>query len=260
MSAPLAFDIEGAGPLVVLAHGFTQTRRCWGVLRGVLARWYTVMSVDLPGHGDSSDVRASLEEGARLLGAVGGRAHYVGYSMGARHVLALAADQPELVRSAFLIGVHPGIEDSAERSHRKAEDDQRADEIERVGVETFLEAWLRLPLFAGLDEESAHLDERLENTAAGLAASLRLAGTGTQEPLWGRLSDITAPVALVAGANDERYVRIGTRAAAECADARFTPIAGAGHAAHLERPHAFLRALLPWLRAQTQAESESAAQ
>ena len=33
----------------------------------------------------------------------------------------------------------------------------------------------------------------MKNVAAGLASSLRLAGTGTQGPLWGRLPELTVP-------------------------------------------------------------------
>ena len=48
--------------------------------------------------------------------------------------------------------------------------------------------WLALPLFANLPPDAARLDDRLGNTAAGLASSLRLAGTGAQQSLWPSLA------------------------------------------------------------------------
>ncbi len=75
----------------------------------------------------------------------------------------------------------------------------------------------------------------------GLAASLRLAGTGTQEPLWDRLAGLDMPVLVVAGELDEAFAAAGRRLAAPSAP---TPtlvlLPGAGHACHLERPDAVL--------------------
>ena len=54
--------------------------------------------------------------------------------------------------------------------------------------------WLRGPLFERLPRlRPRHDAERLRNSAAGLASSLRLCGTGTQEPLWDRLGDPPLP-------------------------------------------------------------------
>ncbi len=80
----LACSRRGSGPDVVLAHGFTMTGRAWGPFADDLASDHRLTLVDLPGHGGSSQVACGLVEGARLLGEAGGRAAYVGYSMGAR--------------------------------------------------------------------------------------------------------------------------------------------------------------------------------
>ena len=86
-----------------MAHGFTQTGGVWGSLDRRLATDHEVVRVDMPGHGGSADVHADLPHGAALLGAAGGRATYLGYSMGARFCLHLALDQPGLVESLVLI-------------------------------------------------------------------------------------------------------------------------------------------------------------
>ena len=110
----------------------------------------------------------------------------------------------------------------------------------------FLERWLALPLFAGLSPDAAGVDDRRRNTVAGLAASLRLAGTGSQADLWGRVGRLDVPVLVLAGERDAKFAGIGRELAATIGEnARFEAVADAGHAAHLERPEAFLRGASP---------------
>jgi 2-succinyl-6-hydroxy-2,4-cyclohexadiene-1-carboxylate synthase len=68
--------------------------------------------------------------------------------------------------------------------------------------------------------------------------------------VWGEVGRLTMPVLLLAGAADTKFGAIGQRlAAAIGANATFATIDGAGHAAHLEQPAAFLRILRRWLAA-----------
>ena len=236
--------------MLALVHGFTQTRRCWAPVADELAADHELVLVDAPGHGRSSDVAADLVAGGALISETVGAATYLGYSMGGRFVLHTALERPELVEGLVLIGATAGIEDPAERARRVAEDEQRAQRIERIGVEAFVDEWLRLPLFAGLPAEAACRDERLENRADGLAASLRLAGTGTQLPTWERLGELTMPVLVVAGADDTKFVALGHRMATAIGpNAAFETVPGAGHTAHLEQPERFLSLLRRWLAA-----------
>jgi pimeloyl-ACP methyl ester carboxylesterase len=100
------------------------------------------------------------------------------------------------------------------------------------------------PLFANLPAEAADLDDRRRNTVDGLASSLRLAGTGAQVPRWTELPRLRMPVLVLAGEHDERFAALGRRmAAAIGGNSTFATVPGAGHAAHLERPDAFLAVL-----------------
>lgn len=143
-------DAHHPADRLVMVHGFTQTARCWGPFGTDLAADHDVWAVDAPGHGDSAGVEADLVDGATLLGATGGRATYLGYSMGGRLALHLALSRPALTERLVLIGATAGIEDEDERSARKAADEALAAHIEDIGVDAFLEEWLALPLFAGL--------------------------------------------------------------------------------------------------------------
>jgi 2-succinyl-6-hydroxy-2,4-cyclohexadiene-1-carboxylate synthase len=239
---------SGAGSRLVLVHGFTQTRRCWGPLADDLARDHEVVRVDAPGHGRSADVAAGLRTGARLIADEGGPATYIGYSMGGRYCLHLALGMPELVRGLVLIGATGGIDDPDERGERQSQDDAMARRLEREVLEPFLDAWLAQPLFAGLTAEQQQRAERLENTVDGLAASLRIAGTGAQDPLWDRLHGLEMPVLVVAGEADEKFTVLGRRLVSSIgSNASLSLVPGAGHAAHLEDPAGFLAVLRPWL-------------
>ena len=240
---------DGAGPRVVLLHGFGQTARCWGPLAPALAREHEVVRLDAPGHGGSSSVTADLPTTGHLVAQAGGEAVYVGYSMGARMALHVATEAPEAVRALVLLGGTPGIEDDAERAERHAVDVELAESIRVGGVPAFVERWLSLPMFAGLPPEGRFVDERRRNTAEGLATSLELAGTGAQAPLWDRLPGIGVPVLVVAGAHDAKFSAIARRTAGAIgANARAVLVDGAGHSVHLEQPARFADLVVGWMR------------
>jgi 2-succinyl-6-hydroxy-2,4-cyclohexadiene-1-carboxylate synthase len=244
----LAFEVDGGGPRLVLVHGFTQTRAHWRRVAGELAADHEVVRVDAPGHGGSAPLGADLEEGAGLLAVTGGRGTYIGYSMGGRLCLHVALARPELVAGLVLVGATAGIEDPDERRRRIAADELLARRLEDHGVDAFLQGWLAQPLFAGLDDGAADVDARRANTVAGLAASLRLAGTGAQEALWERLGELAMPVLVVAGEDDERFSALARRLGEAVGhNAEVAVVAGAGHSVHLEAPSAFLDTLRPWL-------------
>ena len=244
----------GGGPLV-LAHGFTQTGLVWGGLADDLAVDHELVLVDLPGHGGSSDVRVDLWQGAALLGAAGGRADYLGYSMGARFCLHLALCRPDLVRRLVLVSGTAGIDDADERAARRASDEVLARRLDPGdgsppddSVATFVDRWVANPLFGRISDAANGTDERKRNTAAGLASSLRLAGTGTQEPLWNRLGDLDPPVLVITGGRDAKFTDLGRRLVAAIGrDARLVVIDDADHAPHLQRPDAVAAAVRAFL-------------
>jgi 2-succinyl-6-hydroxy-2,4-cyclohexadiene-1-carboxylate synthase len=216
------------------------------------------LALDAPGHGAAADAHLDLVEGGAWLAAAGGRATYVGYSMGGRLCLHAALARPDAVRALVLISATAGLDDPRERDERQRSDDALADRIERIGVASFLDEWLAQPLFAGLDERAAGRADRLENTVAGLASSLRLAGTGAQRPLWDELRTIGVPTLVIAGALDQKFVTLAERLASTIPDADLAIVEGAGHTVHLEQPDRFLDVLLPWLATHAESPNPSA--
>jgi 2-succinyl-6-hydroxy-2,4-cyclohexadiene-1-carboxylate synthase len=232
---------------LVLLHGFTQTRQSWRQTIAALPSHIRALSPDLPGHGHAAERRpASFAACTAYVRALTpGPITLAGYSMGGRVALHTALALPGLVRRLVLIGASPGIADRREREARRASDEALADRIEQIGIEAFAAEWGSQALFAGQDDRvaaAAHAD-RLRNTPAGLAAALRGLGTGVMPPLCDRLAELGMPVTLVVGERDEKFRAIAERMAEALPDARVEIIAGAGHAAQLERPEAVAAAI-----------------
>jgi 2-succinyl-6-hydroxy-2,4-cyclohexadiene-1-carboxylate synthase len=254
---PLHVEVRGSGPPLVLLHGFTQTGRLWGPFADQLATSRTLVAVDLPGHAESGSVRADLPATASLVAEavrseIGDEpCALLGYSLGGRVALhaALAADLP--LSHVVFIGVTAGIEDAAGRASRRQSDEKLADDLEASGdVEGFIDAWLRGPLFERLESGgAAQRSERLRNTASGLASSLRLCGTGSQEPLWDHLGALSSPVLALAGSDDNRFAAHALRMARLVPSGIASLIPGGGHAVHLAQPEQASRIVRHWLDA-----------
>lgn len=236
---------------LVFLHGFTQTHHHWHECAHMIAERLgttpTLTFVDLPGHGLSSSDRSPFELTAAELGEVGGRGTYIGYSMGGRMALAATVSGAPMIRRLVLVGATAGIDDPRQRQARVADDERRAARIEQVGVEAFVTEWLSAPMFSGLRVTASDRDHRNRNTAAGLASSLRLAGTGAQRPLWDAVAAINVPVLVLAGERDEKFCALGQRLAAAIPSSTWATIPGAGHAAHSERPAATADLIARWL-------------
>jgi len=236
---------------IVMVHGFTQTRASWRQCAESLVSTLpdtNCLLVDLPGHGQSSTVSADLTESARLLAAVGGRAVYVGYSLGARVLLQLMADQPDVVLAAVSVSGTAGIADDAERRARANADDELARRIEVIGVAAFLREWLAQPLFASLSPAQAMVDERLTNTAKGLADSLRRSGQGRQRSLWNELAAFDRPFLAVAGAHDLKYVELARRLAGIVRRGTLAVIPECGHSVNSDCPAELVAEIARWYR------------
>jgi 2-succinyl-6-hydroxy-2,4-cyclohexadiene-1-carboxylate synthase len=259
--ARYAFDEAGSGPPLLLLHGFTGSAANWRPLLPAFAAHFRVIAVDLLGHGrsahpsDPARYRMPLAA-ADLLALLDAlaieRAHLLGYSMGGRLALYTAVRFPQRVASLILESSSPGLATQAERAARRAQDEALADWIEAHGVAAFVARWEQLPLWASQarlpDEQRAALRaQRLQNSPAGLANSLRGLGTGAQPSLWPRLPDLTLPVLLLAGALDAKFVAIGRQMAAVLPRARLEIVPDAGHTLHWERPLAFSRLALDFL-------------
>ena len=233
--ALLTTDQRGDGPDVVWLHGFTQTRATAEPFLSILAGNHRIMTPDLPGHGDSAAVAASLEETAALVQDIRppGSSSLGGYSLGGRVALHVALAQPDTVQSLVLVSTSMGIADEALRSERLRADQALAERVRSIGVEAFLREWRGLPLFSTTSDEAWGLRS---SDAEGLATSLEQASVGGQAFLGPHLATLTMPVLLVFGTLDQKYADAARAMADLLPNAVLAPIEGAGHAVHLEQP------------------------
>ena len=253
--ASLSYFVAGTGRPVTLLHGFTQSGRSWREVIAKMPEGWKWIVPDLRGHGEtqiwkgsSCSMDACTEDMVKLWDALEvEKSHLVGYSMGGRLALHIAAHRPERVLSVLTIGAHAGLDEDARKGRRQG-DEALASRIERDGLEAFVEYWGSLPLFAGLERRGPNYvaevrAERMRNHVAGLACSLRGMGAGSMQPLWDGLANVTFPSTFVAGQLDHGYVASARRLAATVPNGRVEIVPRAGHAVHQERPEAFSRVL-----------------
>jgi 2-succinyl-6-hydroxy-2,4-cyclohexadiene-1-carboxylate synthase len=173
----------------------------------------------------------------------------LGYSLGARIALHVASGAGLEIQRMVVVGATAGMEDAQARERRRRSDAELADRLEATGdVATFVEEWLSGPMFSGLPADAAGAGERARNTAPGLASSLRLAGAGTQEPIWDRMADLRPALLALAGTDDTRYAAHAIRLSRLAPRAVASLVPGGGHAVHLAQPETATRSVLHWLQ------------
>ena len=118
----LAVRVEGAGPPLVLLHGFPENHRCWLPVLPALAERFTCILPDLRGYGDSDapedDAGHSVYSKRRMAGDVVAvldalgldRAHVAGHDRGARVAYRFALDHPDRLDRLAILEVIPTVE------------------------------------------------------------------------------------------------------------------------------------------------------
>jgi haloacetate dehalogenase len=142
---------SGAGPPVLLLHGFPETHLCWRHVAPALAASHRVVAADIRGYGASTappggprgegytkrEMAAELVEVMRALGHE--RFAVAGHDRGGRVAFRMALDHPERVTRVALVNIVPTV-----------------DQFERMGGGPSLGYW---PWF--LLAQPARLPERL---------------------------------------------------------------------------------------------------
>lgn len=245
----------GAGPDLVLLHGWGQNAAVWEETVRALSTEFRVTLVDLPGHGLSP-----LPEGdytpdvlaAAIADAVPARAVWLGWSLGGFIALARARQAPQTVTGLVLVASAARFARADDWPHGMDPEllAQFATELERdyrATLERFmaLEAWGSPDVRQTVKTLRERLLRRGEPHPQALRAGLDIL---RQADLRAALPHITAPTLLLLGAND-RLVRpeAGTATAAQLPKATVDIIAGAGHAPFLTQPERFVARLKAFL-------------
>lgn len=206
---------------------------------------YRVVRYDLRGQGQSArmpreqlDMDTQAEDAAALIEALDlAPCTFIGNSMGGFIALRLAARRPDLLRSAVVMGSSADAEESV------AEMEGLVGALAEHGMEPVLEGVLQFMM-----GDMTRTDPERANVLAGVREHLLTRGPDSADAAWhiphrkgvlDELGDITVPVLVVAGAEDNTYPVAKSEQMAELIPgARLVVVERAGHVLALENPEA----------------------
>ncbi|HEX2271043.1 MAG TPA: alpha/beta fold hydrolase [Pyrinomonadaceae bacterium] len=250
----LAYTDVGAGPAIVLIHGYPFNRSLWTEQAEVLRDRYRVVIPDLRGFGesDSSNGPATMdrmaEDVAELLDHLEiEQAVIGGLSMGGYVALAFCKQIPARVRALVLADTRAQA-DTDEAKQTRA---QQAEKALSEGMAGIVDAML--PKLLTPDTVSKHpevvkriRDMMLKTRPEGAAAALL--GMAQRDDQTEFISTIEAPTLIAVGREDAITPVADSEAMhAKIAGSRLVVIENAGHVSNLENTDQFNRALITFL-------------
>ncbi|MFV1997159.1 MAG: pimeloyl-ACP methyl ester esterase BioH [Acidiferrobacterales bacterium] len=249
------FEQTGAGPDVMLIHG-------WGLHGGIfdglvdqLANNYRVTTVDLPGHGRSAtpDHQFDLDKTADVLAnTIGKPAVWLGWSLGGLVAMAVASRHAEAVKALVLVSATPRFVKGEDWPHAMAPETLDAF---AAGLAEDYQATLDrfLSLQIGKEENSRALIRQLREQLLvhgkpdpiALAAGLDILRDTDLRP---RLATLEQPALVINGGRDRLTPpAAGEYLASTLAHGQYSLFEDAGHAAFLSHPREFAARLREFL-------------
>jgi pimeloyl-ACP methyl ester carboxylesterase len=240
-----------AGPPVVLIHGLGSCGDDWPFQLPPLTPRYSVLTLDLPGHGESSLPRGPVRAAglARavvdLLDALDmAKANLVGLSLGGVVALQVALDWPTRLRSLVLVNSFARLRQPPGGALRG---------LVRIallaaGPMSWGGKWVASGLFPLPGQRPLREVAAQRIASNSRSAYLRMIGALFRYDARGRLPEVRAPTLVVAGARDETVpLSAKTELARGIPGARLEVIEGSGHATPIDAPEAFNALLLRFL-------------
>jgi len=260
----IAYDIDGEGPLLVLAHGMGDTRHSYRFLvPGLVAAGYRVANVDVRGCGQSStgwkgytrtDIAGDLVAVVRHLG---GPAVIMGQSMSGGAATIAAATAPELI--AGVVELAPFTRTQSTDVKALFTDRDYRTGLIRLALTLFLgsqRSWTKY-LDLAIPTKPADWDTeltRIQTTLAepGRMKALQAMASSSPADAGAQLGNVTCPVLVIEGSADPDWSDPGAEGQRIIADLRtglgeLAVIDGAGHYPHTQTPEQVLALTLPFL-------------
>ncbi len=251
----IAFENRGAGPPLVLLHGFLEDSRIWRRQLDELSNEFTVVAWDAPGCGRSSDPpeRFRMPDYADCLAAfveaLGlGRPHVLGLSFGGALALELYRRHPKVPMTLVLASAYAGwtgslpaevVEQRLEQCLREAD----------MPPDQWAHGWI-----PGLLTESAPAE--LVDEVLALIYDFHPAGHRAmvhalaEADLRDVLAHIDVPTLLLYGDADKRSpLKVAEDLHAKIPASRLVVLPGVGHLSNVEAPHQFNAEVRNFLRA-----------
>jgi 3-oxoadipate enol-lactonase len=249
--AAIRLHRSGRGPALVMLHCLGMTHHLWDYLGGLADR-FTLVSYDLPGHGETAlpDAHYGVEELSAQLAAVLRRegiaqAHVMGISLGGLVAQCLAATEPAMVNRLVLCDTTPRYTDEA-----RANWTVRAAAARRDGAASLLpmieKIWFT-PEFVAAEAPAVKLVRDTFHACSGEGYALACEALGAAD-LRALAARIMAPTLVVCGADESDAFKDAARWLAQnIAGARLEFVTQAAHASVLEQPAAIERLLRSFL-------------
>lgn len=206
---PLHYRVQGSGPWVVLLHGFLESIDIWSELATDLSGKFTVLMVDLPGHGrsglgDDPQSIPVMAAGVRALLANLQVDEFVlcGHSMGGYVSLEIARELPDRTKGLILLHSHAAPDDEKAKENR-----DRTINIVKLNHSNFIHSFIP-DLFAENNRERLSLQiERLRNRSAstgGKAIIAALEAMRDREGAFDIIMNASFPIFFIIGKDDSR--------------------------------------------------------
>lgn len=262
----LAYDVDGTGPLVVLAPGMGDSRDAYRfVAPQLVAAGYRVATVDLRGAGESSTGWASYtrtDTAGDLLALVrhlGGPAVLVGHSFSGGAVTIAAAQAPDLVRGIVELAPFTRKQTVTLRGLRAKRYRKGMTRLLMTALLGSVSWWHRYLDVAYPGTKPADWEEQLRRNAAmldepGRMKALQRMGSSAPTDAGDQLEHVRCPALVVMGSLDPDWP--DPRAEGEAVVAAMSPgtgrlavLEGAGHYPHTQLPDETVALLLPFLEA-----------
>jgi pimeloyl-ACP methyl ester carboxylesterase len=232
------YESRGAGPAVLLSHGYGATSRMWDGQVAAFADRYRIVTWDMRGHGQSGDPADPLAyshaltvgDMAAVLDACGAEKAVIGgLSLGGVMSLGFHIAHPERVSALVLCDTGPGFRNPDARAAWNERVLARAKELEEKGFEAFRGG--------GETRLGSH------RSARGLAGAARGMLAQFDDSLIQSLPTIRVPTLVLVGSEDRNFLGAADYMAGKIPGARKAVIQGAGHADNLDQPEAFNQAV-----------------
>ena len=245
MTVALNYRIEGNGPRVLLLHAVGMDLTLLEPLAALLAKDFTVLRVDLRGHGESPYAPATgLTDYAADVHALLAKLDYApcgvaGFAMGGMVAQALTVNYPQDVRAAVFANInHEQTKESFAALMGRAEDARRNGMASLL--DTTMRRWFTAPFIAKGGDAAVRARLASDDVRAWCDAFTAMANIDTAP----KLKDIKVPVLCLAGEVDQSTPPPAVKAMANAIPgARYAVLPGAPHMPFVEMPADVARAL-----------------
>ncbi|MEE3946261.1 alpha/beta fold hydrolase [Bacillus wiedmannii] len=235
----ISYNIEGSGPVILLLHGLGGNANNWLYQRQYFKENWTVISLDLPGHGKSEGLEIPFKEYANVLYELCSylklqKVVMCGLSKGARVGIDFAIQYPGFVSSLIVVNAFPYLEPEDRKERIEVYDLLSLHDNGKTWADTLLKA-MRVAdnevIVRGFYQSLQSINSvHIQSLFAELVDY-------DQRPF---LSNISCPTLIIRGENDdfvpEKYVREFER---HLKNATFIELKSSGHLPYLEQPTSF---------------------